>query len=148
MLFGKQVKRIDFMIACLLFVAACLSLYQWQSTARLADQVAEKQQKLDEIKAIASAVKSLPNYSTPTSAELTLVEVQRVLNRLALKPETIDLKNNGRIQISFEKIGFNQLLRILPILQRAFILVEQLEIEKTENNGFVSVDLVLTRLAE
>jgi uncharacterized protein involved in tolerance to divalent cations len=148
MLFGKQVKRIDFMIACLLFVAACLSLYQWQSTTRLADQVAAKQQKLDEIKVIASAVKSLPNYSTPTSTELTLAEVQRVMNRQALKPETMDFKNNGRIHIRFEEIGFNQLLRILPMLQRAFILVEKLEIAKTENSGFVSVELVLTRLAE
>lgn len=146
MLFGKQFKAVDFAIVSLLLIGAFFSLYQWQSTVKLAERLFEKQQRFNEMKAVADAVQRMPSVTLPSNSQLTRAEVQKVLNRYALKPSVVKESSGGEINLRFEAINFNQLLQILPVFQRAFIAVEAIEIEKTERAGFVRAKLVLIRL--
>ncbi|WP_415882105.1 hypothetical protein [Neptuniibacter sp. QD34_54] len=52
----------------------------------------------------------------------------------------------GVIRVEFNKVEFNKLMSSIPIFQRALILIEQLDLSKLEQEGFVQGTVVFTRL--
>ncbi|WP_415882114.1 hypothetical protein [Neptuniibacter sp. QD34_54] len=125
---------------------AVVMLMQYTQLSKLRAQSAGLEEQLVDIEKINAEINRYPAVSKQSSGLLTDQELRQIFNRRGLRPDAMKESAPGVIRVEFNKVDFNKLMSSIPMFQRALIVIEQLDLSKLEQEGFVQGAVVFTRL--
>ena len=125
---------------------AVVMLMQYTQLSKLRAQSAGLEEQLVDIEKINAEIHRYPAVSKQSSGLLTAQELRQIFNRRGLRPDAMKESAPGVIRVEFNKVDFNKLMSSIPMFQRALIVIEQLDLSKLEQEGFVQGTVVFTRL--